>query len=358
MMIPGLPHTSHYMQLPREVLIGTNVAPLVGETLTRLGFHGPTLVVTGEKVLSLAGDTVLDSLRKCNIKTETITVQSSTTEEVSRVEKNVRQMNPDVVVGLGGGKDIDVAKLGSMKAGRSFLSVPTTASHDGIASPLVSMKGLDRPYSYVAHSPIAIVADTSIIGKSPYRLIAAGCGDVVAKYTAVRDWKLAHRIKNEYYGDYAAELALMSSRVVMKNASSIRTMSDSGVRTLVEALISCGVSMSIAGTSRPCSGAEHLFSHSLTMIAPKPALHGEQCGVGTIMCSYLHGANWQLIKDFLQKIGGPTTAKELGIEPEYILKALTMAHSIRPERYTILGEGGLTKDAALRVATITGVIEQ
>ena len=358
MMIPELPHASHYMQLPREVLIGKDVAALLGDTLTRLGFHGPTLVVTGETVLSFAGSTVLDSLKKHGIKAETMTVRNSTTEEVGRVERRVQEMSPDVVVGLGGGKDIDVAKLGSMRAEKSFLSVPTTSSHDGIASPLVSMKGLDRPYSYVAHSPIAIVADTSIIGKSPYRLIAAGCGDVVAKYTAVRDWKLAHRIKNEYYGDYAAELALMSSRVVMKNAPSIRAMSETGVRTLVEALISCGVAMSIAGTSRPCSGAEHLFSHSLAMIAPKPALHGEQCGVGTIMCAYLHGANWQLIKDFLQKIGAPTTAKELGIEPEYIIKALTMAHSIRPERYTILGESGLTKDAALRVATITGVLEQ
>jgi glycerol-1-phosphate dehydrogenase [NAD(P)+] len=357
-MIPELPRTSHYMQFPREVLIGTNVATLVGETLRRLGFHGPALIVTGETVLSLAGSTVLGSLNSSDIKAETMTVLSSTTEEVAKVEKRVHEANPDIIVGLGGGKDIDVAKLGSMKAQRSFLSVPTTASHDGIASPLVSMKGLDRPYSYVAHSPMAIVADTSIISKSPYRLIAAGCGDVAAKYTAVRDWKLAHRIKNEYYGDAAAELALMSSRVVMKNATSIRAMSETGVRTLVEALISCGVAMSIAGTSRPCSGAEHLFSHCLTMIAPKPALHGEQCGVGTIMCSYLHGANWQLIKDFLEKIGAPTTAKELGIEPEYIVKALTMAHSIRPERYTILGESGLAKDAALRVATITGVVEQ
>ena len=356
-MISPLPRDSHYMQLPREVLIGNNVAPLVGETLTRLGFHGPVLVVTGEKVISIAGDTVIQSLKTRGFKTETTTVKSSTTEEVTKVENKIRETKPDVVVGVGGGKDIDVAKLSSMRADTRFLSVPTAASHDGIASPLVSTKDMNRPYSYVAHSPIAIVADTAIIAKSPYQLIASGCGDVVAKYTAVRDWKLAHRIKNEYYGDYAAELALMSSRVVIKSASSIRTLSDSGVRTLVEALISCGVAMSIAGSSRPCSGAEHLFSHSLTMIAPKPALHGEQCGVGTIMCAYLHGANWQLISDFLHKIGAPTTAKELQIGPEYILKALTMAHTIRPERYTILGESGLTQDAARKVATVTGVIE-
>jgi glycerol-1-phosphate dehydrogenase [NAD(P)+] len=345
------------MQLPREILIGKNVAPLVGETIARLGFKGPALVVTGHKVISIAGGTIIDSLKQAGIKSPTIIVESATTGQVSKVQREIRRVKADIVVGVGGGKDIDVAKLSSMKASRRFLSVPTAASHDGIASPLVSMKGLNRPYSYSAHAPIAIIADTSIIARSPYRLIASGCGDVVAKYTAVRDWKLAHRIKNEYYGDSAAELALMSSRLVIRNASSIRALSDSGVRTLVEALISCGVAMSIAGTSRPCSGAEHLFSHALTMIAPKPALHGEQCGVGTIMCAYLHGANWQLIKDVLHRIGGPTTAKELGIEAEYIVEALTKAHSIRPERYTILGESGLTKEAAQRVGSITGVID-
>jgi len=356
-MPPPIPRDSHYMQLPREVLIGKNVAPSVGETLTRLGFNGPALMVTGRKVISIAGDTVLDSLKRADFKSSTIIAENATTAQVSKVQREIRRIRPDIVVGVGGGKDIDVAKLGSRKSGLRFLSVPTAASHDGIASPLVSMKGLNRPYSYVAHSPIAIVADTSIIAKSPYRLIASGCGDVIAKYTAVRDWKLAHRIKNEYYGDYAAELALMSSRLVTRNANAIRAMTDSGVRTLVEALISCGVAMSIAGTSRPCSGAEHLFSHALTMIAPKPALHGEQCGVGTIMSAYLHGGNWQLVKEVLHRIGAPTTAKELGIDSEYIVEALTKAHAIRPERYTILGESGLTKEAAMRVGSVTGVID-
>jgi glycerol-1-phosphate dehydrogenase [NAD(P)+] len=354
--MPDIPLDAHYMQLPREVLIGNNVAKSVGETLTRLRFTGPVLVVTGPKVMSEAANIVMEALSQAGLKSQTIIAESATTEQVEAVQREIEHVKPDIVVGVGGGKDIDVAKLSSMKAGKRFVSVPTAASHDGIASPVVSMKGGDRPYSYVAHSPIAIVADTSIIARSPYRLIASGCGDVVAKYTAVRDWKLAHRIKNEYYGDYAAELALMSSRLVIKNASVIKAISTSGVHTLVEALISCGVAMSIAGTSRPCSGSEHLFSHALTMIAPTPALHGEQCGVGTIMCAYLHGANWQLIRDVLHRIGAPTTAKELGIDSEYIVQALTKAHSIRPQRYTILGESGLTTEAAQKVASITGVI--
>ena len=124
---------------------------------------------------------------------------------------------------------------------------------------------------------------------------------------------------------------------------------------MLKALVSNGVAMSIAGSSRPASGSEHMFSHALDRIAPKSALHGEQCGVGTIMMMYLHGGNWQEIRDALKKIGAPTNAEELGIEDKYIIEALVQAHSIRPDRYTILGNG-LTPEAAEKVARITKVI--
>ena len=114
--------------------------------------------------------------------------------------------------------------------------------------------------------------------------------------------------------------------------------------------------MSIAGSSRPCSGAEHLFSHALDIVAGETSLHGGRTGVGAIMCAYLHGSNWESIREFLQEIGAPSTAKELKVSPEQVVKALTMAHSLRPERYTILGETGVTEAAAEKVARATGVI--
>ena len=115
--------------------------------------------------------------------------------------------------------------------------------------------------------------------------------------------------------------------------------------------------MCIAGSSRPASGSEHLFSHALDILAPKPALHGEQVGIGTIMMLYLYGdPKWKKVRNVLQKIGAPITARELGISEEIIIKALTIAHTIRP-RYTILGEKGLTWEAAEKLARATGVIE-
>jgi len=347
----------HYMQLPREVIVGTDILGTVGETCRRLGFDGKALIITGPKAYNIAGKKVIESLTAVGLSSDYMTVDQSTMEYVKLAEGRIAEGKPCLVLGVGGGKDIDVAKLSSANMKLPFISVPTTASHDGISSPYASIKGFDRPYSVKAQAPVAILADAKLIAESPYRLLASGCGDIIAKYTAVRDWRLAHKIKNEYYGDYAADLALMSAKLVMKNAQAIRNRSQEGIRTVIEALISCGVAMSIAGSTRPCSGAEHLFSHALDAIATKPALHGEQCGVGTIMCAYLHGADWKLVKSVLRRIGAPTTCKELELDTSDILKALTLSHKIRSDRYTILGETGLTSEAAEKLARATGVID-
>jgi glycerol-1-phosphate dehydrogenase [NAD(P)+] len=172
----------------------------------------------------------------------------------------------------------------------------------------------------------------------------------------VKDWKLAYLEKGEYYGEYAASLALMSARLVMKDAGTIKPENEEGLRILLEALISCGVAMSIAGSSRPCSGSEHLFSHALDVIRPNHSRHGEQCGVGTIMMAYLHGLNWRHIKDTLRILGAPTKASELDVEKDDLLKALEMAASIRPERYTILNKLKLDREMCEKIAQATEVI--
>jgi glycerol-1-phosphate dehydrogenase [NAD(P)+] len=344
------------MQLPREVLVGNGTIERVGEICQRLGFTRSALVIAGQKTYDIAGKTVKDLLEREGVEISTLLVKTATAKDVEAVEEKIGELKPQVVFGVGGGTKIDVAKCSSAHRGTPFISVPTTASHDGIASPLASIKGFEKPYSLMAQAPIAIIADTDIIMKSPWRFTISGCGDVLAKYTSVRDWKLAHVEKSEYYGSYASSLALMSARLVTENAKIIKPENEEGLRVLMEALISCGVSMSIAGSSRPCSGSEHMFSHALDMLRPNHALHGERCGVGAIMMSYLHRANWKHVKKTLEELGAPTTAKELGVEKEEIIEALRAATTIRPDRYTILNKLNLDRDACEKLAGTTGII--
>jgi len=347
----------HEIKLPQQIIVGPNTIQQVGRVCRNLGVNGDIVIVTGPHVVKIAGREVSQILSEEKMENTTYISKGSEVSEVGKVEKISEEVKAKAIIGVGGGRVIDVAKLAAYRRRIPFISMPTAASHDGIASPRASLKGVDGPASIEAKPPIAIIADTNIIMKAPYRLLASGCGDIIAKFTAVRDWRLAHRLKGEYYGDYAASLALMSASLVVKHAEYIPQMNMESIRTVVEALISCGIAICIAGSSRPCSGSEHLFSHALDLIAEKPALHGEQCGVGSIMMMYIHGGNWRKIKRTLRIIGAPTTAKELGVRDEEIIEALTIANKIRPERYTILGETGLSREAAEKVARITGVIE-
>jgi len=348
---------AHRMQLPREVIVGNNTLTMISDVCKRLGFSKSAFIVTGPRTQVVAGKMVGDLLEDAEINVDHIMVSSSTLWDVKAVEEKIQEIRPQVLLGIGGGTKIDVAKLSSARQKIPFMSIPTTASHDGIAGPLVSLKGLSKPYSEMAQSPIAIIADTNVIAKASHRLTASGCGDIIAKLTAVRDWELAHKVKKEYYGEYAASLALMSAKLIMKNARLIQPGEEDGIRVLLEALISCGVAMSIAGSSRPCSGSEHLFSHALDQISPNSAFHGEQCGVGTIMMAYLYGMKWECIKETLEKVGAPTTAKDLGVKPNRIVEALVQASSIRPERYTILEKQKMTYSSAENLARATDVID-
>jgi len=286
----------------------------------------------------------------------TFLVRTATVKDVEEVEERIRRFKPQIVFGVGGGTKIDLAKCSSARKEIPFISIPTTASHDGIASPLSSIKGFEKPYSIMSQAPLAIIADTKIVMQAPWHFSISGCEDVIAKLTAVKDWELACEERNEYYGGYAASLALMSAKHVMQNIHLLKKENEEGLRILIEALISCGVSMSIAGSSRPCSGSEHLFSHAFDMIEPDHATHGEQCGIGTIMMAYLHGTNWRRIRDVLMKLEAPVNARDLGVKNEVILKALEVASNLRPERYTILNKLKLNRAAFEHLAKVTGVI--
>lgn len=339
--------------------MGDETLDLIGDVCKRLGFSESAFLITGRETFHIAGQRVMELLKDAGLKVNHFIADCHipTLEDVRIIKEKIEGCAPQVVLGVGGGTKIDLAKLSSAHKGTPFISVPTTASHDGMASPFASLKGLKRPYSVTAQSPMAVIADTSIIIRAPHRFLASGCGDVIAKFTSTRDWELAHTKKNEYYAQYASSLALMSARHIADNSDMIKPGSEEGLRVVLEALVSCGVSMGIAGTSRPCSGSEHLFSHALDLIAQKPAMHGEQCGLGTVMMAYLYGIDWESIRNLLQKVGAPVTASEIGVEPEYIVKALVEAHEIRPERYTILNEKRLTYKTAQKLAEITGVIE-
>ncbi|OPX59124.1 MAG: Glycerol-1-phosphate dehydrogenase (NAD(P)+) [Methanobacterium sp. PtaB.Bin024] len=343
------------VKLPREIHSGPGVLKETGSICKDLKIKGKLLVASGPHTMKIAGEKVINSLHEFEFDVETITVKKPSLDAVSEVQECMSDVN--AVLGVGGGKVIDVAKMASTQSGKHCISIPTAASHDGISSPRASIKNQEGSVSLAVEPPVGVIADTQIISQAPFRLLASGCGDIISNYTAILDWKLAHRLLNEDFSDSSAALSLITAEMMIKSAGDIKEGLVESAAIVVKALISSGMAISIAGNSRPASGAEHKFSHALDILAPKPALHGEQCGVGTIMMMYLHGGDWEFIREALKSIKAPVNASQLNIDPKYIIEALTKAHTIRKERYTILGDRGLTEEAAEKLARKTGVID-
>ncbi len=347
---------AHVMELPRVVVVGREVAGKIGGTLQDLELGNTGIVLSGANVKQLLAWRLEPSLRESGLKFSWQVVGESSFAEAERIALLAREEKADFLIGAGGGRSIDIAKLASFNCKIPFVSVPTSASHDGISSPFCSVRGLDRPYSIVAKPPIAIIADTDLISKAPHKLLVSGCGDLLSKKTAVKDWELSYVKTGEYFGRYSANLALLSANMILEDAEIISSITDEGISVVVEALISSGVAAGIAGSSRPCSGSEHLFSHAMDIVAPGKGLHGEKCGMGTIMMARLHGLDYGEIRKTLKIIGSPVRASEIGASSDEIVKALVLARSIRKERYTILEEAKLTEESARELALDVGVI--
>jgi glycerol-1-phosphate dehydrogenase [NAD(P)+] len=343
-------------ELPRIIMVGHEVINEIGNVCEKLHLGKQALIVSDEITKDIAGDRVLQILTDSKYDVDQMTIIDANQENITEVKGRISESKSEFILGVGGGRPIDVAKCSSFESNLPFLSIPTAASHDGIVSGRASIVEDGKRKSITAQTPLAVVADTNIIAKSPYKLLAAGCGDVVANITAVMDWKLAQRLKNEEFSSSASMLANLTGRFMLDNSDMIKPGIEDSSWYVAKALVSSGVAMSIAGSSRPASGSEHKFSHALDEIAEKPGLHGEQCGVGAIMMMYLHGGDWKKIREALLNIGAPTNAKRLGVSDDEVIRALTYAHKINPERYTILGDNGLSHEAAEKLASITKII--
>jgi len=338
------------MILPRMVVTGPGVLEQLPAIIAELDIPERGLIVCDTNTLEIAGNQVIEYLEAGGHPMQKIEIAGANVDELERVESF--SDNIDFLVGLGGGRPIDLAKQAGFNNNIPFISIPTAASHDGFGSARASIRRDGRKTSMQAIPPIAVVADTEIISKAPKRLLGAGVGDIISNQTAVLDWKLAGQKAD--YSEYAAALSEMAAELVENDIAKVASGKEEGVRLVVKALISSGVAMSIAGTSRPASGGEHKFSHWLDSNCETPALHGEQCGLGSIVTMYLHGGNWEKIRDTLKAVNAPITSSELGIDDGIVLNAFLNSKEIRPHRVTILDKSN--QKQIEEAALATGVV--
>lgn len=344
------------IQIPIFLRVGRHLLEDLPGLLLEHHLHFQSvLVVAGPRSAEIAGTRIARSLgrRDC------LVTRDNTLECVESVRRAAREQEADLLVGVGGGTPLDVAKLVAAGERICFLSVPTSPSNDGIASPVAVIKIDSRPNSLAARMPIGVIADLDILQHAPAECIRAGVGDLISNVSAVADWDLACERGKDRMDDFARLLALTGAEAMLRFADGERRLDPASpalLETLIHGLVLSGVAMEIAGSSRPCSGAEHLFSHALDRIATRPAMHGAQVGLGTLLMTTLRGDKSSPLRSSMQRMGLPLRAAEIGIQEREIIEGLLCAQQMRPERYTLLNEAHLTPERAAELAHQAGIV--
>jgi len=247
----AISHLSKLTQENRAVLLvadentyaaaGTQVEEALGSRLTRrVIFSGKTVLIPNEEAVATVTD-ALDDI--------------------------------DLIIGIGSGVVQDLCKYVSHVSSIPYCIVATAPSMDGYASTGAAMIMGGMKVTYPAGLPVAILADPEILKDAPMEMIQAGYGDIIGKFSALNDWRLSHVVTGEYFCREIYDLTFEMVFKTLDLAQGLTRREEESVKVLMEALVTVGIAMSFAGSSRPASGSEHHLSHYFEITG---IVHGEE----------------------------------------------------------------------------------
>lgn len=201
----------------------------------------------------------------------------------------------DGILSVGTGSLNDICRRAALLYDREFAIFATAPSMDGFASGTSPIIENGFKATLPARQPSVIIADTAILAAAPSQLKAAGFGDIIGKFTALVDWRVARLTVGEYYCENIAELVREALRRICAMAHRVTAEDEETAGAIMEVLVFTGIAMKLADASRPASGAEHMISHMIGMRQLAEGklsdFHGKKVGVATVtLCKLYHHA--------------------------------------------------------------------
>lgn len=293
---------------------------------------------------------MIEEIKKDLENCEVYLVEESSFDLAVKLAKYLCVNGFDACIGFGGGKVLDVAKYAAFVAKIPYICLPSTLSNDSLASPfsVMATDGYNRK-TFGCKIPTGIIVDTEVIRNAPESQLKAGIGDTISKYTALYDWKLDATYRGSRVDDFAYMISEMAFNVVA--CSEERSLQNRNfIRVLTEALVFGGLAMEIAGSSRPSSGAEHLFCHALEEFYPEIKIsHGMAVAMGSIPACILQNRDVERLYRLCSLYGIDINPESYGITKEIFIDCVKRAHLTRKDRYTILSNTELSEEHLSRI---------
>ncbi|EIW20072.1 MULTISPECIES: sn-glycerol-1-phosphate dehydrogenase [Pelosinus] len=287
----GKPHSINI----DKVIIGKDALNQVPDVVRTLGAK-KVLLVADTNTYEVAGKKVASLLAEHHLayKSYVYKVTRDLVPDEEAVGKLLLQVekNTDLIVTVGAGTLNDIVKFISRRTNIPSIVVATAPSMDGYASDSSALIIDNLKTSVESSYPKVIIGDTEILKKAPMRMILAGLGDMIGKYSALSDWQVSRIVNKEYYCDVTSRISRDAIQKCVDNIDGVKNREDIAIENVMDGLVRTGIAMSFVGNSRPASGAEHHISHFWEMKflfeGKEALLHGTKVGLTSIIVARLY----------------------------------------------------------------------
>lgn len=280
----------------RAVRVRAGAAADTGRTIAGVGAFSTVAVIGDENTDAVAGTVVRHSLTAAGLRHSTWLCPALEGRKrprcddatIALADRFTSTARPDHIVAVGSGTVLDVARMAAMHAGIGVSVVATAPSMNGFTSPIASVLSGGVKRTRKAIAPVAVIADLDILTAAPQRMIASGYGDLISKPVSTADWTLSHELFQTPADP--AVIALVDAGAALSAGihEQLASRDPDAIARLLGGLVFSGLGMQIAPPGSQMSGAEHLVSHYLDMIAGHPDfeheadLHGCQVALGVL----------------------------------------------------------------------------
>ncbi len=257
-------------------------------------------------------------------------------KELNRISEMISHKKIDILVGMGGGKTIDTAKIAADRAGIPVIIVPTIASTDAPCSGCAVIYTEQGVFDYVYYqkmNPQVVLVDMNVIASAPARFLVAGMGDALATWFEARS---CERTKSENCcGGYSTMTGLNLARLcydtLLKYGAAAKIACENNIITpALNHITEANILLSGIGFESSGLAAAHSVHNGLTMLEETHSMfHGEKVAFGVLTGLHLTDASpeeMETVYSFCEEIGLPTTFSDIGIteiSKEKLIKAAT-----------------------------------